>query len=384
MSKFWNQFNMKHALRDYFNDIGMPGMSFGKIMAQVLGSFIKSVTDSGMTQGQIERADRQLEDTRILNEEEYDRKIDFYERFESPSALVGQYKAAGLNPALLYGNMSTSASGGIGSAGSVSQASAASGGMSAMLGMISSLSGIKQKRDQMKMENEIYKDQNDIRREQVAVQRLQAENYGEYLKALTTGKNNENAVFFEMFGLKKRDIESSIELREQQQNYFAEVASSEEVRRRLMESGIKLNDANTAATQIQKAILVAQEKYSDQYFKAVADMQSSQALMAGIESSIFEKTTQERYDAAKAELQDIVIRAGMDAKIFTGEAFERSVEGEMTKKDWTQVWSKLVGAVIAGGAVVGSTAIRAASRAVVPPMFPGTWSPSYSSTPYGL
>lgn len=366
---------MKHALRDYFKSIGMPDMSFAKIMAQILGSGIKSLTDSGMTQGQIERADRQLEDTRILNEEEYDRKIDFYERFESPSALVSQYKEAGLNPALLYGNMSTSATGGIGSAGSVSQASAASGGMSAMLGMISTLFGIKQKRDQMKMENQIYADRNDIQREQVAVQRMQAVNYGKYLDALTTGKNYENSVFFDMFNLRKRDIESSVELREEQKNYFVEVASSEEVRRRLMESGIRLNDVNAAATEIQKAILVAQEKYSDQYFKAVADMQSSQALMAGIESSIFEKTTSERYDAAKAELQDIVIRAGMDAKIFTGTAFEKSVEGDLTKKDWTQVWSKLIGAVVASGAVVGGAAIRAGARSVVPP---SPWSGGYS------
>lgn len=353
--------DFRSAIKSATGGLGLKG-----VFGQILGSLLMKLTDAGMTQGQTERADRQLEDIRLLNEEEYDRKIDFYERFESPSAMVGQYKAAGLNPALMYGSgASVSASGGIGSAGSVSQASGADG-FNALLGMISTLSGIKQRKQQMEMENEIYRDQNDIKRQQVDVQRLQAVNYGRYLDALTTGKNQENQVFFEMFGLKKSNIEADTALKDEQKNYFVQVATSEVTRRDLMESGIRLNDANTACAEIQKAILVCQERYSDKYFKALADYQQAQADIAGIESSIYQDTKERRLQAAESELCDIIIRAGMDAEIFTGDAFKKSVEGDLTKKDWTQIVSKIVGAVVAGGAVVGSAALRAGARAVTP------------------
>lgn len=371
---FYNSWFHK-LMTGQLGNTGKIADTFGNFFGKVFDNIVKSAFGTGMTDASKETMDYQLSTQQILNDEEYQRKIDFYERYESPEAQVRQYKAAGLNPALMYGSgASVSASGGIGSAGSAGSADVASS-LGSMLGFISTLSGIKQRRDAVDKNAALTSESNDIRRAELDVERMRVQTYGEYLKSLTTGQNYRNETFFEMFGLQKREIEANIGLKEQQQNYFVEVAQSEGVRRELMSSGIRLNDVNATAIEVQKAILVAQEKYSDQYFRAVAKVQSAQALMSGIESSIFEKTTKDRYLAAQAELRDIVIRAGMDAKIFNGTAFEKSVEGDLTKKDWTQVVSKIVGAIIAGGAVVGSSAIRAGARAVTPV---SPWSGGYS------
>lgn len=119
---------------------------FAKVFGPIfdnLGSYfdnwLKQVSGSGITQRDTEVADKSLDNTRILNEEEYDRKIDFFERFESPAARVRQYKEAGLNPMLLAGNgASVSASGGVGSAGS---APASGTGDGATPGILSSMLG---------------------------------------------------------------------------------------------------------------------------------------------------------------------------------------------------------------------------------------------------
>lgn len=82
-----------------------------------------SFTGSGQTTAEKESASLDARLNNELAQQDYDRKIDFYQRFESPEAQVRQYKAAGINPMTVFGNgASVSASGGVGS-GTVSSGS---------------------------------------------------------------------------------------------------------------------------------------------------------------------------------------------------------------------------------------------------------------------
>lgn len=113
----------------------------GKYLKQMLGNvktalsnMRRKVFSTGMTDADIEASEMTLENQQLLNEQEYQRKIDFYEMYESPQAQVRQIKNAGLNPALMYGSApSVSASGGIGSAGSAAASASASESMGSML-----------------------------------------------------------------------------------------------------------------------------------------------------------------------------------------------------------------------------------------------------------
>lgn len=354
----------------------MSWSEFYDAVSMFFGSWLKKVTGSGMTDAEKELALTSLSNQQILNQQEYDRKIDFYERFESPAAQVRQYKEAGLNPMLLAGSgAGAAASGGVGSAGSAPAQS------SSMADILGSLLGFMTKKKQLDQEKALRMYENET-------QRLQVNNYGAYLAALTTGQEQKNSVFFEAFGVDMQGKEADIKAKEAQANYLNEVAGSEVVRRALMESGIRLNDSVTAINEIQKAVIKAQEKYSDSYFKAIAEISEAQATVAGIEASVesklAEKGKEYQYHARVAECADMIFKAGMDLDIWEGEAFKKAISGEMTKKDWTGAVVSVLKTLIGAGAVVGASALRSSARGIVPP---SPWTPQqqyqfYNATGY--
>lgn len=320
--------------------------------------------------------DINLNNQRILNDEEYDRKVDFFERFESPAAQVRQYKEAGLNPALMFGNgASVSASGGIGSPGSAqSDTSSPSSALGAILSpLLGAMTKFKQIDTERKLESRRL-DQRD--RELTFMDR--------YYSALAQGQENTNSKFDELFLLNADEIRSrtgrnwsEADLNDMRSSQISQLMETEVLKQELLDLDISLREKQIVAQAIANAIGEAQSKYSDQYFKAVADIQSAQALIAKGEAGIFERTLEKRYDAAVAELNDIIIRAGIDAKTFLN-------IGEMTKKDWIELVGKLVGISIGSGAAVAGRAISASARAASGPFvyFPGTMpNTSYSSGP---
>lgn len=355
----------------YFND--KVSSYLGKILRSItapIEALIAKTTGSKMTPAEEQAADTTLKNQQLLNEEEYARKIDFYERFESPAAQVRQYKEAGLNPMLLAGNgASVSASGGVGSAGSASAQTSAG---SALGGVLSAVLGMVSKMKQIDTERSLTSSQQDINRYQAETARLQARNYGAYLAALTEGQNQKNSVFYEAFGVDMQNKQSDTKAKEAQASYLYEVAASETVRRSLMESGIRLNDSQTAMNEVQKAILKAQEKYSGRYFKAIAKISEYQSTIVAQDANVAErlgfKGKDFLYHRAVAECADMIFKAGMDLDIWEGDAFKQAVDGRMTKKDWTSTVFSLLKTVLAGGAIVGSAAIRSAAKVVVPPM----------------
>lgn len=136
-------FNIGHRVRNSLKGTDYEGQNLISLLSNPLENIIKKYTGTGMTDAEKESADLDLNNQRILNQEEFARKREWYEEFESPEAMVRQYKAAGINPALLYeGAPGVSASGGVGSAGS---ANVPSPGESDFLGSIlSTILGFKQ------------------------------------------------------------------------------------------------------------------------------------------------------------------------------------------------------------------------------------------------
>lgn len=165
----------------------------------------KKLTGTGMTDADTQAAQLSLKNQQILNQEEYDRKIDFYERYESPAARVRQYKEAGLNPMLLAGGgAGVSASGGVGSAGSA-PADNTSGGAD-LLSALTGLIGLTQKSQQLKLDRMDA----ETRRYDAETRRTQSIEYMDYLRSLTENKDEETLQMREMFPLKKRILRSRL------------------------------------------------------------------------------------------------------------------------------------------------------------------------------
>ena len=346
-------------------------------------NWFKSITRSGMTDADKEAAALGLYNQQVLNDEEYQRKIDFYERYESFPAQVKQYQQAGFNPMLLAngGQAGASATGGVGSAGSA-DATSQGGSAAGLLSLIGTLSGISQKRQQMQQDKELRSYENETRR-------MQVENYGRYLDELTRRTSSE-ADFLEMsFGTRLNAADLDVKTKQQNLEYIQQLCNSEQVRQKLMRSGIKLNDANAAAVAVQTAIMTAQEKYSDRYFKAVAELQEAQASMQSVDASIYEKTKDARLKAAIFELSHVIISAGIDGAILESPSFAKACAGEMTKKEKAEFWGRLVPSVVGAVGVVGGVALKAtaasAARGIVPPSYaiPANMQPGFTMD-YGI
>lgn len=299
-------------------------------------NLVKWLTHSGMTNEARETMDYQLANQQLLNQEEYDRKIDFYERFESPEAQVRQYKAAGLNPMLLAGSgAGASATGGVGSPGSASAVADHGGNL---LSAIASIAGIVNQQKQLQIQEQ---DAN-TRLYDAETRRQQSVDYMAYLRSLTRKTDVESSQMEEMFPLKKENLI-------QQTNKLLEEIKSEPVQRALMQSGIDLNTAEKALKYRQEAILAAQAKYSDRYFKAVAELSEAQARLAEVQNDFERRTLEKRISGLNAEVNDMIIQAGIDAKVF--ENFTPS-----QARSWIETAAKVIGG--AGAVLYGISRFR--------------------------
>lgn len=306
-----------------------------------LDNLIKWLTHSGQTDESKETMAQQLANQQILNAEEYDRKIDFYERYESPEAMVRQYKQAGLNPMMLAGSgAGQSATGGVGSAGS---ADAVGSGGGNLLSAISAIAGLSLQQKQVQIQEQ---DAN-TRLYDAETRRMQSQDYMRYLRSMTTKIDTENEQLVEIFPYKK-------ELVYQQTQHFQALVDSEYVRQRLMESGISVNEAQEALMLRQEAILAAQEKYSDRYFKAVAQLTELQAKLASVQEQYERRTLENRIESAENQMYDLLFEAALKA-----EAFKNYTPQQV--REWIKTGAQVVGAV--AGAAVGAGTLAGASQA---------------------
>lgn len=164
----------------------------GRYLKQMIGNVKTAISNmrrkvfsTGMTDADIEASEKTLENQQILNEQEYQRKIDFYEMYESPQAQVRQMKSAGLNPALMYSSApSVSASGGIGSAGSAPASVSSDPGMlSTLLNMVFNMKQLDMQNAWKQREMDI---QEDLGNKEIAVKTDWNEMNRPHLAAETT------------------------------------------------------------------------------------------------------------------------------------------------------------------------------------------------------
>lgn len=340
---FWNsKFNSKFFK---FTPLGAYMNLMQNIFKEggVADNLKKKLTGEGMTSADKEAAALSLENQQILNQEEYDRKIDFYERYESPEARVRQYKEAGLNPMLLAGGgAGVSASGGVGSAGSA-PADNTSGGAD-LLSALTGLIGLTQKAQQLKLDRMDA----ETRRYDAETRRTQSIEYMDYLRSLTENKDEETLQMREMFPLKKENLEK-------QTTYYSELARSEEGRRRLMESGVELNDAEKAIKLREEAILAAQEKYADQYYSAVQALTYYQSRIAYTQSEFERRTLEKRIEGLNYQVSDMLFEAALKSKAFTN-------FGPMQVREWINTGARVITSL--GGVALGVSGLSSGAAAI--------------------
>lgn len=261
-------------------------------------------TGSDLTDSQVKEMDIQLANQRLLNQEEYDRKVDFYNRFESPSAMVSQYQAAGLNPMLLAGgaHAGASASGGIGSPGSAAGASSpfAGNGLAALLEMATNYA-LKSK-------------QLEIEGNRVDIERGHLDNETSRTNAEVAGQNIENANLQEMFDLRKLNLKADT-------SRILEQVNTEPVRRALYASNISVNEAETA---IKKNIDVLQ-KIDIKYHE---DFKRLQLQNANLQNQILEAKSEFERNILRGQVKLINAQVEMLGAQFKGQQIENGILGK--------------------------------------------------------
>lgn len=339
-----------------FKQIGKQLSRIGDQVSKWFGNLIDFLTGSDMTDAEREAAATSYSYNSRLADEDYQRKIDFYERYESPAAQVRQYKDAGLNPALMYqGGASVSASGGVGS-GSVSADSGAN--PAALISLVSALAGVAQRQRQVNVDARLRSFENETRRMDVENQRLQIDTYREYLESQKEGRDLENDLIRQTFPDRVDAVKTQTSLLKQQ-------LRNEEVRNDLLRSNISLNDAEKALRIRQEAILAAQEKYADKYYKAAAEYEQCVASMASAQSKYEWDTLDRRKKVLDIQIRNMILEGGIASKTF----------GYMSQdnlRKWLDVGGKVVGIVGGSALAAGKIAGRAATKSVVPPFFEGT------------
>lgn len=333
-----------------------------------LASYFKMATGSGLTDAEKEASDLSLQNMQTLSEEDYRRKLDFYERFESPSAMISQYKSAGLNPAMMFeGGASVNASGGVGvgSAPAHSDSDA-----SVLVGLISSLGGLSQRFEQMKQERELREYNNET-------QRMQVKNYGDYLAAQTEGQRIKNQWLPTLFGMQVGNASSLDDLRAAQIKVAEDALKNNEVQRRLGEAGIKeseartrLLDAQSALTLVEKKLRETESKYYGEFLSLRNELMGLSKELGEANNSFVTKTLEDRIAIVSQTLAKLTHEANIT------EWQDEKKGTKMTLDYLTQVF-KTLGIV---GAALGGAAIRSAGAATgfMMPVLPGTL-PNFNS-----
>ena len=326
-------------------------------------SAINKYSGAGLTAADDEALNRQLENQRILNQEDYERKVEFFNKYESYPAQVRQMSEAGLNPALMYqGSPGVSASGGVGT-GSASLAH--TGGadlLSSLLPALANFQKIQTDRELREQEIALEKDRNDA--------------YVSWLASQTQGQNITNQWLDDIFGAQLSNIESDTEYKQANSELLSSKLLSEGVQRDLMRHQIKLIDAEKAATEVQKAILQTQKVHADDYFSALAGYQLALSELTSAQNTLFRKTLTDRADKAKWELLNLIVDTGKEFDIWTGDAFKLGNEGKMTDKEKTELWTGVISSLLNTG--VGLAGGYALGKSIKVPQVPSINLPSNS------
>ena len=284
----------------------------------------------------------------------YDRQNEFYVNHLSMPAKVAEYKAAGLNPMGLSG-----AGAGATSAPSVSQANTPD-----IASIIGSLAQMRQVDNDLKLRTAEL----EIQDKNADTERIRAEAYANLAGSQKRGQDISNNWADQLYLVDLGNKGADIAQKYANVAYLAELCESADVQQELDRHKIKLIDAQVAGQQYQNAILAAQKKYADRYYKAVAEYQESSAAIAGMqEADMYSVPLKTRRAAAEAQLKHMITQAAMDADIYNGDAFRKNVDGKMTSAQKWDAALDFTGTMLNTtiGALAGYSAARA-SHPVAP------------------
>lgn len=156
----------KGFLGSIFSNIGeaLLGEGFSELnLGESLKSWLDSMSGAELTNAQKQQNDFEANQAQINRDFQskeaelaFERQIDFYEEYQSIGAQMRQYRENGLNPALLAGGVSPSASGGSSPAaqGSAAHSSSVSSNPMALVSFVMQLLGKKVEIDNMKKQGQ--------------------------------------------------------------------------------------------------------------------------------------------------------------------------------------------------------------------------------------
>lgn len=335
--------------------------------ANVLGNVVDKYAGTGMTDADKEAADMQLEHQQILNEQEFQRKIDFYEMYESPQAQVRQTKAAGLNPALMYsGAPSVSSSGGIGSPGTAS-ASASQGDLS---GLISAIVGSALQSKQLQLQDKWKERELDLESERVAMAKAQSEADIRYKTLISENQEVVNKWTEPLLELKSENVQADIDLK------MDELHNNRPVQRLLAKSNISLNNARTSLTMYESKIAEVESKNRNRILQAQALVTELQGALLQTQNQFEAQLLQSQLNIAAQQVTSLILSNGISAKDFnyydSNRKFDRWTTGIATG-------AKALGAIASftgAGALVGKAAGLFPQPSAVSPSASPIWTPS--------
>lgn len=227
------KFSWLHSIGKFLKSV--VGNNFeAESLNDMLTNYLKSTTNSGLTDRERESMDYQQ-----------DLKEDFYNKYESMPAQVAQAQEAGLNPMTVFGNGASVSS------SSAPSASAPSAGGSPLdlIGML-----LNYKVEQQRVN--VMKEQSDS-----VIQR----NYGTAESGFASAERTRALVQSEIANLDARTATEK------------ESLENKRVERELMKANISKVQASTLLDVKQTALLAQQEKYGDQYWQNVVQLQQLDA-----------------------------------------------------------------------------------------------------------
>lgn len=312
----------------------------------------------------------------------YERQVEFQENYLTPAAQLKSqaagYDAIGLNRMLLAGSQPGA------SAATSPQASASGQGQVPLPSMegLASILGTAIDAKKAELGFKLQSEQNTINRFNAETERMRAEADIKYRNLQSEGQDITNAWLNNIYGSQVANTNADTDLKVSQQNNLVEVTKTEKFRQELAKRDIKIKDEELFIASYQKAITKAVSDNAPKYYAAQAKLATAQALLAHDQSGIFHQLLTKRVAAARAELNGIIIDAGLKARVWDGDAFEHQTSGTMTDKEKTEMWVGAASSVlntVVGGAIgygLGSMGRAAAPTPLLSYPGYGTFTPA--------
>lgn len=336
-------------IRFLFGDRDNPGTleDLFKLGGKAVDNYIKGATGSGMQNSTKETIDYETGAQNWLDEQAYERNVDFYQRFQSPSAMARQYRDAGLNVGLMYGGVGSPSATSMSSPGSAGSASNTP--FDAIGQLLRSLIDLKSVSIQEK------KVDSEIKVNESVVGRNESE---------TQGVDIRNANLQDLYDLQKRSEDANIQ-------FMNEQIKTEPVKRALIRMEISDKEAEYALKKGMKRLQTIDLMYHDQYMSAMTAMAEYESQLMFTRNRFEEQILRGQINLQAKQIQLLDLQAtaqtienGIIGKQFLNYDSDRRFNRWTTGIGTTAKVVSAVGTVALGGAGLSAAgAARVASAA---------------------